>query len=75
MDRLADANLIDVIRSLKQPVLGICLGMQLLLEGSEEEDVECLGVVPGIARGYLQRPRARFPTWAGARRAGRPIMH
>ncbi|MBT8103602.1 MAG: imidazole glycerol phosphate synthase subunit HisH [Gammaproteobacteria bacterium] len=49
MDRLADAKLIDVIRELSQPVLGICLGMQLLLEGSEEENVECLGIVPGIA--------------------------
>ena len=50
MSRLKDAGLIDVIRSLKQPVLGICLGMQLLCEGSEEEDTECLGLLPGIAR-------------------------
>ena len=50
MQRLSDAGLIDVIRKLEQPVLGICLGMQLLCEGSEEEDVDCLGVLPGIAR-------------------------
>ena len=50
MQRLRDAGLIDVIRNLKQPVLGICLGMQLLCEASEEEDVECLGVVPGTVR-------------------------
>ncbi len=50
MQRLQDANLVDVIRGLKQPVLGICLGMQLLCEASEEEDVECLGIVPGTAR-------------------------
>ncbi|MGB5489756.1 MAG: imidazole glycerol phosphate synthase subunit HisH, partial [Woeseiaceae bacterium] len=50
MDRLRDAQLVDVIRKLTQPVLGICLGMQLLLDGSEEEDVECLGLVPGTAR-------------------------
>lgn len=49
MDRLADAQLIDVIRGLEQPVLGICLGLQLLFEGSEEEDIDCLGIVPGIA--------------------------
>ncbi len=49
MQRLEDARLVDVIRKLDQPVLGICLGMQLLLEGSEEEDVACLGIVPGIA--------------------------
>ena len=50
MQRLRDAQLIDVVRELRQPVLGICLGMQLLCEASEEEDVECLGIVPGIAR-------------------------
>jgi glutamine amidotransferase len=49
MTRLRDNNLIDVIRQLTQPVLGICLGMQLLAAASEEEDVECLGVIPGIA--------------------------
>ena len=50
MQRLQDANLVDVIRSLTQPVLGICLGMQLLCDASEEEDVECLGIVPGVAK-------------------------
>ena len=46
MERLKDAGLIDVIRELTQPVLGICLGMQLLCRHSEEDDVECIGVFP-----------------------------
>ena len=50
MSRLNKANLVDVIRDLTQPVLGICLGMQLLCERSEEDDVECLGIIPGMAR-------------------------
>jgi glutamine amidotransferase len=50
MTRLRDHGLIDVIRQLTQPVLGICLGMQLLAEASEEEDVECLGIFPGVAQ-------------------------
>ena len=50
MQRLRDAGLVDVIRKLEQPVLGICLGMQLLCDASEEEDVECLGIVPGVVR-------------------------
>jgi len=49
MDRLREHGLLDVIRNLTQPVLGICLGMQLLAEASEEEGVECLGVIPGTA--------------------------
>jgi len=50
MTRLHDHRLIDVIRNLTQPVLGICLGMQLLADASEEEDVECLGIIPGRAK-------------------------
>ncbi|HSM32365.1 MAG TPA: imidazole glycerol phosphate synthase subunit HisH [Woeseiaceae bacterium] len=50
MQRLRDSRLVDVIRGLQQPVLGICLGMQLLADASEEEDVDCLGIIPGVAR-------------------------
>lgn len=49
MRRLTDVGLDHVIRTLTQPVLGICLGMQLLLENSAEGDVDCLGVVDGRA--------------------------
>ena len=52
MDRLRKANLVDMIKTLTQPVLGICLGMQLLCGSSEEDNVECLGVIPGIARKF-----------------------
>ncbi|MBQ0056686.1 MAG: imidazole glycerol phosphate synthase subunit HisH [Bacteroidales bacterium] len=37
-------SLADIIRSLRQPVLGICIGMQLMCKHSEEGDVDCLGV-------------------------------
>ena len=50
MQRLSESGLVDVIRGLGQPVLGICLGMQLLADASEEEDVDCLGIIPGVAR-------------------------
>jgi glutamine amidotransferase len=50
MQRLRDNGLVDLIRGLRQPVLGICLGMQLLADASEEEDVDCLGIIPGVAR-------------------------
>lgn len=50
MRRLRDSGLVDLIRGLQQPVLGICLGMQLLADASEEEDVDCLGIIPGVAR-------------------------
>lgn len=50
MSRLRDLRLVDVVRSLSQPVLGICLGMQLLGDASEEDDTQCLGVIPGTAK-------------------------
>lgn len=50
MSRLRAAGLETVIPKLNQPVLGICLGMQLLYQSSEEGDVRCLGAVPGTAR-------------------------
>lgn len=49
MQRLASAGLIEVLRTLTQPVLGICLGMQLLLERSEEGPTRCLGLLPARA--------------------------
>lgn len=44
MEHLNATGLADVIRSLKQPVLGICIGMQLMCSHSEEGDVDCLGI-------------------------------
>lgn len=46
MQRLVEADLVDTIRALSQPVLGICLGMQLLCAHSEEDDADCIGVFP-----------------------------
>ena len=47
MQRLRETGLDQVLRSLEQPVLGVCLGMQLLFDHSEEGDTACLGVIPG----------------------------
>ena len=47
MSRLRELDLLGCIRELRQPVLGICLGMQLLFERSDEGAVECLGIIPG----------------------------
>ena len=44
MTYLRERGLDEVIRSLRQPVLGICIGMQLMSRHSEEGDTECLGI-------------------------------
>lgn len=46
MDTLREKGLDILIPQLTQPVLGICLGMQLLCEHSEESDTKCLGIIP-----------------------------
>ena len=61
MARLNQAGLLDLMRSLTQPVLGICLGMQLLYEHSEEGPADGLGAVPGSVRQFPQVPGLRVP--------------
>lgn len=77
MQRLRDADLVDTIRGLEQPVLGICLGMQLLADASEEEDVDCLGIIPGIVRKLEPAPSLPVPNmgWcAVTSRVDHPFM-
>ena len=57
MARLRELGLVDVIRGLRQPLLGICLGMQLMYESSGEGDVECLGLLPGRVTRLVPRDR------------------
>src|SRR5947209_3474448 len=58
MDSLRRNNLDKVIGDLKQPVLGICVGMQLLCEYSEEDDTSCLNIVPVKVRRFVPTPEA-----------------
>ena len=69
MARLREHGLVDVIRGLQQPVLGICLGMQLLADASEEEDVDCLGVIPGTAKKFPATTSCPVPNmgWCAVR--------
>ena len=62
MSRLRIAGLDQLIPQLKQPLLGICLGMQILFERSEEGPANCLGVIPGSVGKLQSEP-------------GRPVPH
>jgi len=61
MEVLGKYGLVEVIRALTQPVLGICLGMQLLFESSEEDDAQLLGLIPARLQRLLQTRGLRVP--------------
>lgn len=61
MGQLNTLNLIETIRGLTQPVLGICLGMQLLFDHSDEGDVEMLGIMPGRASHFTPAENKTIP--------------
>ena len=61
MEEIEARGLREPLRRLKQPVLGICLGMQLLFERSEEEDTACLGIVQGRVRKLEPAPEMPVP--------------
>jgi imidazole glycerol-phosphate synthase subunit HisH len=58
MQRLRKSSLAAILPTLTQPVLGICLGMQLLFDYSEEGGTDCLGILPGTVR-RLEPARGR----------------
>ena len=60
--RIEELDLRGTLTTLTQPLLGICLGMQLLFEASEEDGAQCLGLIPGQVRKLEPAP-------------GRPVPH
>ena len=62
MDYLRAHKLDEVIRDLKQPVFGICVGQQLLCKHSEEGDTECIGIFDAdVKRFQPQRHEEKVP--------------
>lgn len=61
MERIHALGLRSVLADLTQPMIGICLGMQLLFDRSAEEDVACLGLIPGQVRKLDPQPGLPVP--------------
>ncbi len=61
MKRLQAKALVDCVRSLTQPVLGVCLGEQLLFDSSEEGDTPSLGLIPGRVARLPESPGITVP--------------
>lgn len=63
MEQLIDSGLDKLIPSLKQPVLGICVGMQLMCNYSEEGDVECLGIIDAEVKKFREGLKIPHMGW------------
>lgn len=61
MKKLADTGLVEPIKALKKPVLGICVGMQLLTSHSEEGDADLIGIVPLKTRLFNKNYGIKIP--------------
>ncbi len=61
MHYLKEKKLSQLIIDLKQPVLGICLGMQLMCSHSEENDTPCLGIFEETVRQFAYRKDFKVP--------------
>lgn len=72
MSKLASDDLVDVIAKLEQPVLGICLGMQLLARSSAEDGAHCIGIVPVDVQKLEASPQTPVPNmgWCRVRQTG-----
>ena len=61
MDHLREAGLVEPLRRRTKPLLGICLGAQMLFETSEEADTPLLGLIPGRVRALTPAPGQPVP--------------
>ncbi|HST90567.1 MAG TPA: imidazole glycerol phosphate synthase subunit HisH [Brevundimonas sp.] len=61
MSRLRELELVQPIRAFARPLLGVCLGQQLLFESSDEGDAELLGLIPGRVRRMQPGPGLTVP--------------
>lgn len=77
MDYLRSHHLDELIRDLQQPVLGICVGQQLLCSHSEEGDVDCIGIFPTeVKRFQPQRHEEKVPAigWNALNKVSSPLF-
>lgn len=61
MARLRERGLCEVIRDLRHPVLGICVGMQVMCRHSEEGGVDCLGIFDAKVRRFPEEDDLKVP--------------
>jgi glutamine amidotransferase len=63
MDGIDEAGLREPLTNLDVPLFGICVGMQVLFDSSDEDDADCLGLIPGVVRRLRNTPSLPHIGW------------
>lgn len=63
MDRLADSGLVETLTTWEAPLLGICVGLQLFFDSSDEDGKSCLGLDPGVVKRLVGAPLLPHIGW------------
>ena len=74
MEKLKQQGLDKLILNLKQPLLGICLGMQLLCEFTEEGNIEGLGIIEGTVKRFTNEVKVPQMGWNSIHRLNGPLF-
>ncbi|MDE6791810.1 MAG: imidazole glycerol phosphate synthase subunit HisH [Muribaculaceae bacterium] len=61
MENLKKRNLPEIIWKLRHPVLGICVGMQVMCRHSEEGDADCMGIFDAKVKRFVEQPGIKVP--------------
>ncbi len=73
MRRLVETGLDETLRTWEGPLLGICVGFQLLFDDSDEDGQACLGVIPGTVKEITGRPLPHIG-WNDVEHSGDPMF-
>src|SRR3989344_4096826 len=63
MKKLKESGFADVLPKLKIPILGVCLGLQLFADSSEEDDTKCLSIIPGKVKKFQTELKVPHMGW------------
>lgn len=75
MSYLRERNLHSLICSLKQPILGVCLGLQIMCQSSEENNTECLGIFNSVVKKFPPKDKVPHVGWNSISELKSPLFN